>query len=924
MTVREAPVRELVRTREPAATDALTLDGGVVRLRAVRPDDAAALTDLHKRAGQNSLRLRFFTISRASVDREVQRLIRPPDPDHVAVLAEEGGQVIGVASYERDPTAPDTADFAVLVDDRQHGRGVGTLLLEYLAAHARADGVAEMVGDVLSDNTAMLGLAQELSAVFRTDLRSGVVEVRLPTTIEEDALEALDRRERLAGSRSLQPVLRPHAVAVVGAGRSPGGIGHEVLRGILDYGFTGPVYPVNPYAEQIAGLRCYPRLTDLPGRVDLVVVAVPAHAVPAVVEDAARAGARGLVVLSSGFGEAGEEGRQRQRELVRLVRRHGMRLIGPNCIGVINTDPDVRLAATFTPNISLPGTRLAGGLPDTMTGGLGVASQSGAVGIALLEQAARTGTGISSFVSLGNKADVSGNDLLRYWYDDPATQAVALYLESFGNPRAFARTARALARRKPVLAVKSGRSEEGQRAGASHTAAAAAPNIAVDALFAQAGVIRTETLTELLDAARLLLSQPLPRGNRVGVLGNAGGLNVLAADAAHGAGLEMPSLSEQTRKALTAVLPTAATHNNPIDLGAAATPEGFRTAITQLAASGEVDALLVIFAATRANDVPGVLAAIGQATDEVELPTAAVLVGVGDPIQALRGARTPVYPMPEPAMRALGQAAHYAAWRAVPLGRRPRIEGVDARRARRIVHQALARGEGWQPASVITDLLSCYGIPLIPTMVADSALEAVRAATEVGFPVVLKAADPNLVHKSDYGGVQLHLTGPDEVTRAYEAIAVALKTPQPQVLVQPMVRGVVELVAGVVHDPLFGSLVMLGRGGTETDLLNDRAFRLLPVTDVDAEAMWRSLRCAPLLTGYRGSEPVPTSAVEDLVLRLGLLAEQIPEVAELDLNPVMANRDGVVAVDAKLRLAVVRAEPDPALRTLSPTDRERR
>jgi acyl-CoA synthetase (NDP forming) len=626
------------------------------------------------------------------------------------------------------------------------------------------------------------------------------------------------------------------------------------------------------------------------------VIAVPAPAVLDALDDCGKAGVRAAVVLTSGLGEEDDAGRAAQAELVRAARRYGIRLVGPNCLGVLNTDPAVRMQGTFAAVAPPPG-------------GLAVASQSGAVGITILDHATRTGTGLSSFVSLGNKADVSGNDLLSYWYDDPRTRAVALYLESVGNPRRFARIARAIGHRKPVLAVKSGRTVAGSRAGASHTAAAAAPDATVDALFAQAGVIRCDGLGELLDTARLLVDQPLPAGNRIAIVGNAGGVNVLAADAADGAGLVLPTLPGPVRAAIAEAAPKAATAANPVDLGAAATPYAVEVAIRSIVDSGAADAVLVVFAATLANDVPGVLDAIANCGG---LPVAVVLLGVADPPTRLGGA--PVYALPEQAVTALGHAARYAAWRARPLGTVPLLPGVDPGTARAIVRRALRDGDGWQPPDVATALLDCFGIPVLRGTVARGPDAAVAAAEALGFPAVLKAADPGLVHKTDVGGVRLGLADAAAVADAYHAVTTA--TGFPAVLVQPQVRGTVELVAGVVHDPLFGSLVLLGHGGVTTDLFADRALRLLPVTDRDAAAMWRALRVAPLLTGYRGAAGADTAAVEDLLLRLGRLAEDLPEVAELDLNPVLAGPDGVVAVDVKLRLAPVADEPDPAVRAL--------
>ncbi|MBO0867653.1 MAG: GNAT family N-acetyltransferase [Micromonosporaceae bacterium] len=879
--------------------DALAADGAIVRIRRAVATDRPALADLYARGSEQSLYRRFLSAGHRGIDEELDRLTRPADDRHQVLVALEHGRIVAVASYERIPGG-ERADFAVFVDDAAHGRGLATLLLEQLRATARRHGIAILHGDVLASNAPMLRVVHDLGEPHMYHA-GGVIDVDLSTR-DDDGAET-DLRDRQAERHSLTPLLAPRAIAVVGAGRQPGGIGHAVLCGLRDGGFTGVVYPVNPHAGQIAGQPAYPSIAAIPGPVDLALIAVPAPAVQDAIADCAAAAVPAAVVLSSGFSEDGADGRAAQARLVRAARAAGIRLVGPNCLGVLNTDPAVRMQATFAA-VTPP------------RGGLAVASQSGAVGITILDHAARTGVGLSAFVSLGNKADVSGNDLLSYWYDDPATRAVALYLESLGNPRRFARIARAIGRRKPVLVVKSGRTPAGTRAGASHTAAAAAPDATVDALFAQAGVVRCDGLGELLDTARLLVNQPLPAGARLAIIGNAGGVNVLATDEADRSGLALPRLPDEVRAQIAGAAPKSSTVDNPIDLGAAATPAAMSASIRAVAGSGTVDAILVIFGATLANDVPGVLAAIADAADNVAVPVAVVLLGIADPPIAIGAHQAPVYPLPEQAVTALCHAARYAAWRNTPLGIRPELAGIDEAAARRLVEHALRDGGGWQVPGRAEELLASYGIPTLAGTVVTGAEQAGAAATAIGFPVVLKAADPNLVHKSDIGGVRLNLTDPDAVRAAYQAIAAALGVAQPPVLVQRQLPAGVELVAGIVHDPLYGSLVMLGLGGVHTDILADRTLRLPPLTATDVAGMWRGLRGARLLTGYRGTPPVDTAAVEDLLLRLGRLAEDLPEVAELDLNPILASPDGVMAVDVKLRLAPVGEEPDPGVRSL--------
>jgi acyl-CoA synthetase (NDP forming)/N-acetylglutamate synthase-like GNAT family acetyltransferase len=880
--------------------DALTVSGRVVHVRQATPDDQVALADLLRRASPQSRYLRFFTAA-VNLDTEVARLTRPGD-DHLALLASLAGTVIGVASYERVDSR--TADFAVLVDDAWQSEGIGTLLLEYTASAARSAGIETMVGDVLATNALMLEVAGALSPHWtrrHTD-DPDVLQIAIPTRLDEAALAAVGLRDRTAEHRSLRPLLAPASVAVIGASRHPGRIGHEVVRALDEGGFPGPVYPVNPRADQVAGRQAYPTLAKVPSPVDLAVLCVPPSAVDRALHDCIDASVGAAVIMTAGFGEWGPEGASRQRELVRLARRHGLRLVGPNCLGVLNTDPRISLNATFATTRPQPGP-------------LAIASQSGAVGVAVLQAAADSGVGVSTFVSLGNKADVSTNDLLAYWYDDPATQAVALYVESFGNPRRFAWLAQVLSRRKPVLAVKSGRSGGGQRAGASHTAAAAVPDVSVDALFRQAGVLRVDTLGELLDAVRVLTYPPLPEGRRIGIVGNAGGLNVLAADAADGADLRVVELSAPVRTALSGA-PHPAGVGNPVDLGADAPPPVLADGLRTVASSGEVDLVLVTFVATRTNEVTASLRAMADVADEVILPVAVVVVGA--PAAPFLGRRrVPVFTRPEDAVQALGLACRYADWRRLPPGRVPSLTGVDRHRARALVEAALADDGGWQPADVASALLGCYGVRVVETRAANDLDGALNAAAATGYPVALKAAVPGLVHKTERDGVQLDLAGPEEVRAGYRRLAAGVGLASPPVVVQPMVSSTVELTAGLVHDPAFGSLVVLGLGGTQTEVLRDRSVRMLPVTDRDAAAMWRELRAAPLLTGYRGAAPVDTAAVEDQVLRLAELAEDLPDVAELDLNPVATGPWGTSALDVKLRLARTGAEPDPYTRSLS-------
>lgn len=886
------------------AIDAIAGDGSIVRIRPVAGADAAALGALHAGASERSRYLRFFTANPAGAQAYAATLTEAgPDSGRIVLLAERDGAVVGVASAE--PLGPGEAEIAFLVDDRCHGLGLGTLLLEHLAAAARARGIERFRADVLAENTGMLRVFADSGFAEVASRGGSVTDVVLGTALDERTLARISAREQRAGELSLAPMLSPRSVAVIGAGRT-GGIGHQILRNLRDGGFTGDIYPVNPNATEICGLRAYPSVAALPRPVDLAVLAVPATSVRDTVADCCAAGIPALVITSAGLGEVGVAGRQLQAELVATARRHGTRIVGPNCLGIVSTAPGVQLNASFAPAMPLPG-------------GLSLASQSGAVGIAVLDHATRSGLGIAEFVSLGNKADVSGNDLLLHWWRDPRTKVIGLYLESFGNPRKFARIARQVSADKPVVVVKGGRSAVGARAGASHTAAAATPDAVLDALFAQSGVLRVDTLPDLLDVARVLADQPLPRGRRLAVVGNAGGAGVLAVDAAEAAGLDVPALSERTRAGLVALAAGAAVEN-PVDLGAGATPDALEAAVRLLLGCGEVDAVLAVVAATRANNVERALAAVTTAAAaRPGVPVLACVLGDPGGPTSMRAAdlRVPVFGFPEPAVRALGRAAAYAAWRGRPRGTVPDLDRVDLPAARARTGAYLHRHPegGWLPAVEAAALVRHFGVDVVRTVEATSAADAADAARLLGLPVALKTAAETVTHKSDVGGVRTGLRTEQEVRAAQQAVAAAVG--DPRVLVQPMVAPGVEMVVGLVRDPRYGPVLMLGAGGVLTDLLGDRAFRGLPLTDTDVEEMTTSLRSARLLAGFRGAPPADAAALRDVVHRVALMADQIPEVAELDLNPVVVATSGLSVVDVKIRLAPPAAVPDPGVRRLS-------
>ena len=880
MTTDDAPV--------PARpVDVLLADGRVARIRPVRPDDAVALAELHDHVSHDALRFRFFSANRDVAHRYAAHLAHPdPGGRLIALVALLGDDVIGVASAE--PVGPDLSEVAFLVADNAHGLGVGTLLLEHLAAAARGVGILRFTAEVLGDNHAMLRVFTDCGFTLTRSAASGVTTLLLDIAASDAAVAAADAREAHAEAWSLRALRAPHSVAVVGARREVGGVGRAVLDAIRRGAFAGDVYVVHPGAAQIAGVPTYPDFAAIGHAVDLAVIAVPASQVLATARAAAEAGTSVAVVLSSGLGETGPEGLARQRQLVEIARRHSMRVVGPNCLGVMANDPAVGLNATFA--TSLP-----------PTGGVAVASQSGGVGIALLDRARETGLGIASFVSLGNKADVSGNDLLCAWMEDDGVTAAALYLESFGNARKFARVARRFAESRPLLAITGGRSDSGRRAGLSHTAAAAAPSVGVDALFAQSGVIGCDDIDTLVDTARLLTTQPLPSGPRLVILGNAGGLGVLAADAAVREGLVVPPLSEELHVAMIDAADGITSVDNPVDLGAAATPANMLRASQAVLASDEADALLLVVVGTSASNTGAFLDPLAALRVHPEKPVLVVPHG-GVELPARPGLAG--FASVDRAVRALARSASYAAWRALPAEPVPSGVAAAVDHARELVaaHRPGPADHGWVAPAAVRDLLTAYRVHTPQSTVVQGRVAAEDAAERLGFPVVLKAANPSLVHKSDRGLVRQDLTSRRDVRSAAAAIAAELRTAFPELLVQEQVRPGIELAAGVVRDPGFGPLVMVAAGGVAIDVWDDRAFLMPPLSRRDVAAALRSLRIWPLLHGHRGAPGVDLGALEDLVLAVGQLALDVPEIAELDLNPIIGSPTAATCVDAKLRL----------------------
>ncbi len=702
---------------------------------------------------------------------------------------------------------------------------------------------------------------------------------------------------------SLDPLLRPSSVAVIGASRRRDSIGGAILHNLIEQGFQGPVYPVNPNATHVQSIAAYPNVAAVPGPVDLAIIVVPAARVLEAATACGQRGVKALVVISAGFKEVGEEGLKLELALLEVVRRYDMRLVGPNCLGIVNTDPKISLNATFAP-ISPP------------AGRVGFSSQSGALGLAILDYARRLNLGISQFVSVGNKADVSGNDLIEFWEKDPGTDLILLYLESFGNPRTFTQLARRVARVKPIIAVKSGRTPGGSRAASSHTGALASSDVAVNALFRQSGVIRTDTIEELFDTALLLAIQPVPAGPGVAILTNAGGPGIMAADACESAGLILAKLEAKTVKGLKEFLPAEASVKNPVDMIASADAPSYERSLRLLAQDKNVNAVIVIFVpplVTGAQDVARAILAGAAGSKKPVLSCFMGSHGVPESLRSLQAGHIPSYAFPESAARTLARAVSYGVWRNKPPGKTPALQGIATERGREAIRKALAGakpGESrWAAGDLMKDLFRAYGIPTSGARPAGNRGEAASVAKSIGFPVAMKVRSSEIVHKTDVQGVRLGLSSEEEAARAFDAIRAALARANPGarfegVTVERMIHGGVETIAGVTRDATFGPIVLFGLGGVAVELLRDVAVRVAPLTDRDAEEMVHEIRGFPLLDGYRGAPKANVASVVDLMHRISRLAIEQEEVAELDLNPVVVFPGDApcVAVDARVRL----------------------
>ncbi|MFD8428913.1 GNAT family N-acetyltransferase [Streptomyces coelicoflavus] len=929
--------------------DVVLRDGGTARVRPITVDDAERLVSFYEQVSDESKYYRFFAPYPRLSAKDVHRFTHHDFVDRVGLAATIGGEFIATVRYDRigaggtPATSPaDEAEVAFLVQDAHQGRGVASALLEHIAAVARERGIRRFAAEVLPANTKMIKVFRDAGYTQKRSFEDGVVRLEFGLEPTDRSLAVQYAREHRAEARSVQRLLQPGSVAVVGTGRTPGGVGRSILGNIRDAGYTGRLYAVNSAfpeeRKEIDGVPACRSVRDIDGPVDLAVVTVPAAHVPDVVAECGEHGVQGLVVISAGYADSGPEGRERQRALVRQARSYGMRIIGPNAFGIINTSPEVRLNASLAPEMPRPGR-------------IGLFAQSGAIGIALLSRLHRRGggvtgvTGVSTFVSSGNRADVSGNDVLQYWYDDPETDVALMYLESIGNPRKFTRLARRTAAAKPLVVVQGAR--HGGVAPQGHAVRATRlPHATVSALLRQAGVIRVDTITDLVDAGLLLARQPLPAGPRVAILGNSESLGLLTYDAC---------LSEGLRP------------QPPLDLTTAASADDFHAALSRALADDTCDAVVVTAMPTVGEGAAGD-AALAEAlrSAAAAVPTKPVLVvhvelgglaqalsaaastapqagpgtgaSQGGPgpaeetvpaapaqqppaVRAPEGARLiPAYPAAERAVRALGEAVAYAQWRrdAADPGKVPEYEDIDEKGAAEQIAGYLARGQGLTLGTRETcELLGRYGVHVHRALPAPTPDDAVAAARALGYPVALKATAPHLRHRADLGGVRLDLADEEQLRRAYAELTELFGKPAE---LRPVVQGMaprgVDTVVRAVIDPAAGAVLSFGLAGAATQLLGDMAHRLVPVTDRDATSLIRSIRTAPLLFGWRGSAPVDAAALEELLLRVSRLVDDHPEVVAVTLEPVVVAPHGLSVLGASVRLAPPPARDDLGPRTL--------
>ncbi len=880
-------------------------DGSVILLRPINKDDAEEWLNFIQRLNSRTKYLRLLHLPQKMELNDAVRFCAVDYINTFACVAEvrvdNKMQVVATGRYYRLPRRT-SAEVAIAIQDNYQGKGLGTKLMEYLANVARDNDITTFESEVLADNESMMSIIRDYGFHVTSRFQEGVYHVVLDITRTRRVIKKEEERERRSTITSLTSILYPKSVAVIGASRTQGTLGQLLIQCILESHFSGTVYPVNPKASSIMSVKAYPSVLAIPDEIELAIIAVPAATVTKVVDECGRKGVRAIIVISDGFKERGPEGAAREKELRQITLGHGMRLVGPNCMGVINTDSSVNLNATFSLVYPPPGN-------------IAFLSQSGAMGLVILEYAKNLNLGISTFVSVGNRADVSSNDLLQYWEEDPATKVILLYLESFGNPRKFSRIARRVSAKKPIVVVKGGSTQAGSRAASSHTGAMTTSKVISDELFRHAGIIRVDVMEELFNVASLLSNQPLPKGRRLAIITNGGGPGIIAADAAVNNGLSLPIFPDETARKLKQVIRRDIKIGNPIDMTAGATAQEFEDVLKVLARDEVNDAVLSIFIppiVVNTSDMEKAITRVAALFRRQNKPLLACFLGQrGFKIKLGTGGRyVPTYSFPEEAVVALAKTVDYAEIRQKPRGKMPKFRGIKRLAAQNTIIRALRRSIRrplWLEPQEINELLNYYGIRIMNTWLAKSAEEAASMAVNAGFPVAIKLASSTITHKTDVGGVVLSLNTEKEVKQAYRDIEERLvkqgrSKDMDGVIVQKMIEGGIETIIGVTQDPSFGPLIMFGSGGIYAELIKDVSFRLHPLTDLDAEELIRSVKLAELYKGYRGSPSADVAAIRELLLRLSIMVEDLPQIIELDFNPVkvLPQGEGYWILDARI------------------------
>ena len=888
-------------------TEVVLTDGSIMILRPIKVEDTARCLAFMSRLGTDSRYLWLHHIPTRMTLEDAQRFCTVDYKNIFAlvgeVLKQKEREIVALGRYYRLPQK-NSAETVIVIEEAYRRKGIGTRLIEALVTAAHDNDISIFEANVSAKNEDIMGMLKGYGFHVARQLEGDAIHIAFPIAPTQNVRRKEEERDRVATIASIRHLLCPKSVALIGASRYPGTIGHLILRCILQGGYTGTVYPVNPNVGSVMSVKTYASVLDVPDEVDLAVIAVPAKAVVKVADECGQKGVRTLIVISDGFREVGPEGAAREQELRDIALGHGMRVAGPNCMGILNTDPEISLNSTFSPVFPPPGN-------------VAFLSQSGAMGLTILEYANNLNLGVSTFVSVGNRVDISPNDLLEYWEEDKATKVILLYLESFGNPRKFAHIAQRVSKKKPIVVVKGGSTAAGSKAAASHTGSMATSEISTEVLFKYAGIIHVNTTEELFDVASLLSNQPLPKGRRLAILTNGGGPGIIAADAAARHNLALPPLSPETVTRLKTVIKRDIAINNPLDTTAGATAEEFHNILQVLSNEKEIDAVLSIFIppiVSNREASEDAIRSIAPVFWKQQKPLLACFLGERGSTAKLgsNGHFVPCYPFPEEAVAALARSVEYAENCRKPVGEIPKFSGIQRGKAHRIIELAMKENSErpfWLGAMETYELLDCYGIRLAPMTIAKTANEAADYAAKMGFPVVAKLVSATITHKTDVGGVVIGLRSKNEVKRAFDTIKGRINKLErldemQGVMIQRMVTGGIETIVGVTQDSSFGPLMMFGAGGVYAELMKDIAIRLPPLTDLDAKEMIQSIKMAKLLEGYRDTPAGDTDAVEDLLLRLSTMVEDIHQISELDFNPVkvMPKGDGYWVVDARIML----------------------